>query len=64
MAIVMAVTPEPGSEGSCLRGIVRTGNPEIDKLSAAIEAATAEDLALFAIAVNRKQRSTNATNGS
>ena len=37
----------------CLRAIVRTGQREHDSLAAAIEAASFEDVALLAIAMNR-----------
>ena len=37
----------------CLRAIVRTGRREHDSLAAAIEAASFEDVALLAIAMNR-----------
>jgi hypothetical protein len=43
---------EPGSPESCLRTIVRTRNQGIDRLYAAIEQASLEDIALLTIAVN------------
>jgi len=47
---------EPGSEDSCLRAIVRTGSAELDALNDALTRASAEDMALFAIAMMRKQQ--------
>jgi hypothetical protein len=40
----------------CLRAIVRTGNASLDRLADAIEAASLEDVALLAVAMNRKTR--------
>lgn len=53
---------EPGSEESCLRAIVKTGNAQIDSLCEAITRASAEDMALLMIAINRQSQSETATN--
>jgi len=45
---------EPGSEQSCLRAIVKTGNAQIDGLGEAITRVSAEDMALLMIAISRQ----------
>ena len=45
---------EPGSEQSCLRAIVRTGNPEIDRLSQAIEQASSDEMVMLVLALSRQ----------
>jgi hypothetical protein len=55
---------EPGSEKSCLRAIVKTGNAEIDRLGEAITHASADDIVLLMLAINRQAQAQTATNTS
>jgi len=47
---------EPGSERSCLRPIVKTGDPKLDAFYDAVVRASVEDWALLLIAIGRRDR--------